>query len=148
MANIFFHYLQDGVRVIKAKKLKSLIQQIFKDHKRPLQRLDYIFCSDNYLLEINNKFLSHNYYTDIITFSFNNQEQPVIGEIYISIERVKENAVIYSVSNKDEMVRVIFHGALHLCGYKDRTIGEKKRMSEKETFFLKRFNVSRNTVSP
>ena len=104
--------------------LKSFIASIFKKEKRELGSINYIFCSDDMLLKINQDFLQHNYYTDIITFGLNEPGEPIEAEIYVSIDRVKDNANQQSVSYQNEMQRVLFHGALHLCGYKDKKKSE------------------------
>ena len=101
-------------------RLKSFLADLFKKEKTTLQTLNYIFCSDDYLLEINKSYLSHDFYTDIISFDLS-QQGPVEGEIYISLDRVRENAGTAGESTKRELHRVIFHGALHLCGYGDKT---------------------------
>ncbi len=98
-------------------------------------KTDVIITSDEKVYEINTEFLGHDYYTDIITFNYN-RGNTVSGEIYISEARVRENAEKYGVSPGTEMRRVIFHGFLHLCGYDDRTEGEKKKMSEMEEMYL------------
>jgi probable rRNA maturation factor len=94
--------------------------------------VSYIFCTDNFLLELNQKFLGHNTLTDILTFVISEKKSPVIGEIYISIERVKENAFEINANFSKELVRVMIHGILHLCGYKDHSAQEKKTMRHRE----------------
>lgn len=94
--------------------------------------LAYIFCTDDYLLEINQQFLNHDTFTDIITFDMTEDGERLNGEIYISIPRVKENAKDLGVSYNDELHRVIFHGALHLCGFKDKTAADKNKMRQME----------------
>lgn len=113
-------------------QLKSFIESIFKKEKRKLESLNYIFVSDEKLLEINQQFLSHDFYTDIITFDYQQKPLPVMGEIYISIDRVRDNAITNGQTFKRELHRVIFHGALHLCGYKDKSPKEEKLMRQKE----------------
>ena len=103
--------------------------------RKKLASINYIFCSDKKLLEINQQFLHHDYYTDIITFDLSESDYTQ-AEIYISIDRVKENAQTETVSFKSELHRVIFHGALHLCGYKDKSKAEVFKMREKEAFYL------------
>ena len=98
--------------------------------------MDYIFCTDAYLLGINKQFLKHNFYTDIITFNLANKKAPIQGEIYISMDRVKENAQIHQTTYKEELHRVIFHGALHLCGHKDKLPGHVKKMRKAEDSYL------------
>ena len=119
--------------------LKEFIQVIFRREKVKLAGLNYIFCSDQRLLEINRQFLQHDYFTDIITFELSAPKDPVEGEIYISIDRVRENAQHHASSFTRELHRVIFHGVLHLCGYKDKTTLEEKVMREKEDHYLKRY---------
>lgn len=116
--------------------LKSFIASIFKKEKRELGNINYIFCSDDMLLKINQDFLQHNYYTDIITFGLNEPGEPIEAEIYVSIDRVKDNANQQSVSYQNEMQRVLFHGALHLCGYKDKKKSEIIVMRQKEDQYL------------
>lgn len=101
-----------------------------------LWSLTFVFCSDEYLLSINKEYLNHDYYTDIITFNLANTGHPVEGEIYISLDRVKENAQKLNETYKNELHRVIFHGALHLCGYRDKTIEEQSKMRKKEDYYI------------
>lgn len=115
--------------------LKNYIRTIFKKECKELESLNYIFCTDNTLLEINRKYLKHDFYTDIITFNLS-ETSAIRAEIYISIDRVRENARKLGVSFKSELHRVIFHGALHLCGYKDKKKEEKVKMRGKEDFYL------------
>lgn len=119
--------------------LKSFIQNIFKKEKTKLSGLNYIFCTDDRLLEINRQYLQHDYYTDIITFELSVPGAPVEGEIYLSVDRVKDNALTHETSFNRELHRVIFHGVLHLCGYKDKTTAQEKLMREKENFYLDRY---------
>src|SRR5262245_15923455 len=93
----------------------------FKEEKKSLKQLNVVFCSDKFLLDINKKFLKHNYLTDVITFQYNKKGAPVEGEIFISVERVKSNAKKFDNTFRDEFHRVLIHGVLHLCGYKDKT---------------------------
>lgn len=116
--------------------LKSFIESIFKKEKKELGGINYIFCSDEMLLKINQDFLQHNYYTDIITFGLHEPGQPIEAEIYISIDRVKDNAIQHGVTYENEMKRVLFHGALHLCGYKDKKKSEIQEMRAKEDQYL------------
>lgn len=119
--------------------LKSFIESIFKREKKQLAELRYVFCSDDMLLDINRNFLQHDYFTDIITFGLSEKGQPIEAEIYISIDRVKDNAQMLGVTYKEEMLRVLFHGALHLCGYKDKTKSEIVTMRAKEDRYLQLF---------
>lgn len=101
-----------------------------------LKELTYIFCSDNYLLQINQQYLNHDTYTDIITFDNSDIASTIIGDIFISIDRIRENAVKFGIPEADELHRVIIHGALHLLGYKDKSPADKKKMTQKEDFYL------------
>lgn len=112
--------------------MKQFLLRLFKKEGRRLAELRYIFCSDEYLLALNRQYLSHDYYTDIITFDLSERGQGVNAEIYISVDRIKENALKYDSSVKKEIHRVMFHGALHLCGYKDKTIGQQQEMRQME----------------
>lgn len=132
---IQFHFIEP-ISLTQRTLIKEVIRDLFKREKTPLDQLQYIFCSDEYLLQINRQYLQHNYYTDIITFDLSENKGPVSGEIYISVQRVKDNAREYKVSFKQELLRVIFHGALHLCGYKDKTTKEQVAMRKAENKYL------------
>lgn len=119
--------------------LKTFVQSIFKREKHALDSITYVFCSDEFLLQMNRDFLQHDYYTDIITFGLSEKGQPVEAEVYISLDRVKDNARTHGVSFKEETLRVIFHGALHLCGYKDKKKSEIALMRSKEEHYLRLF---------
>jgi len=130
-----FHYDIEKFRLRESRMIKKVINRIVSDSGMKGGVVDVIITSDDKVYEINNEFLGHDYYTDIITFDYNNGKT-VNGEIYISAERVRENAEKFGVSGISEMKRVIFHGFLHLCGYDDRTAEEKRRMSEMEEMYL------------
>ncbi|MFD2527574.1 rRNA maturation RNase YbeY [Flavihumibacter stibioxidans] len=134
--NIQFHYLLKGFSFQNRNQCKSFIQQLFKKEKKALDSLNFIFCSDEYLLEINRNYLNHDYYTDIITFDLSEPGQATTGEIYISIDRVRDNANNHEESFTRELHRVIFHGALHLCGYGDKTQEEEILMRKMENKYL------------
>jgi probable rRNA maturation factor len=140
-AKIQFHILQP-ISLEERNRLKQFLITLFKKEKKPLAELRYIFCSDRRLLEINRQFLQHDFYTDIITFPLSDPGQPITGEIYISIDRVRDNAREFGSSVKKELHRVIFHGALHLCGYKDKSLGEEKLMRKMEDKYLTLFGCS------
>ena len=133
---IFFSYQLSGFRVRNSSSVKRWLLKAFKSEKKKLKKLNIIFCSDKFLLGINKKFLKHNFLTDIITFQYNQKKSPVEGEIYISIERVKSNAEQFKHSFTDELHRVLIHGALHLCGYKDKTLKDKSTIRKGEEFYL------------
>lgn len=135
---VSFFFEKKGVSLKNRTALKRFIAHIFKREKKKLGSLNYIFCSDKRLLEINRQFLRHDYYTDIITFDLSSG-LAIEGEIYISIDRVRQNARAESVSFTGELHRVIFHGALHLCGYKDKTRQDVALMRQMEDKYLKLF---------
>ena len=101
-----------------------------------LSELTYVFCSDTYLLQINQQYLDHDTYTDIITFDNSEDAGVIVGDIFISIDRIKENAVKFGVTETQELHRVMIHGALHLLGYKDKSTADKQKMTLKEDFYL------------
>jgi rRNA maturation RNase YbeY len=132
-------FFEQPVALKSRTSLKMFIGTIFKTEKIKAARITYIFCSDEFLLKINKQFLKHDFYTDIITFNLSNvKSDPVLAEIYISIERVKENALNLNIPFMQELHRVMFHGVLHLCGYKDKTKEQKKLMRSKENVYLKK----------
>lgn len=133
-----FHLLQ-SFYFPQRQKLKTFIAQLMAKEKKSFSSLDYIFCSDEYLLGINKTYLNHFDLTDIITFDLSDGSDKIIGEIYISVERVKENASLFKTPFLQELNRVMFHGALHLCGYKDKLPQQKKEMRKKEEYYLSRF---------
>lgn len=138
-AKISFHFLNIKPSLSNRHSLKRFIEHLFKKEKQKLESLRYIFCTDPYLLGINRQYLNHDFYTDIITFNLADEDEPVNGEIYISVDRVKENAIQFKTSFKNELHRVIFHGALHLCEYKDKTRNQSKIMREMEEKYLKNY---------
>ena len=127
-----FFFEEHNISLKERIALKRFILSIFSRKKRRLRNLTYVFCSDDYLLEINKTHLHHDYYTDIITFDLSETADEITGEIYISTDRVRENAATLGVSINEELHRVIFHGALHLCGYKDKALKHAKEMTAAE----------------
>lgn len=119
-------------------KLKAFIESLFKKEKKKLILINYIFCSEKKLLEINRRFLGHDFYTDIITFDLS-ESANIEAEVYISINRVKENAKFLGIEFNHELHRVIFHGALHLCNYNDKKERDKEKMRKAENFYLKKY---------
>lgn len=111
--------------------LKQWIKTIVENNKKEVGEISYIFCSDEQLLEINKEFLNHDYYTDIITFDYS-ETDVVSGDLFISIERIKDNAKTLKTSYQEELHRVIIHGVLHLLGYKDKTEEESENMRKLE----------------
>jgi probable rRNA maturation factor len=143
--SIRFHFLSGSFSFSNRNALKSfLLKQLQKEGKK-VDAINYIFCNDRYLLEMNQQYLKHNTYTDIITFELSPKGQALLSDIYISIERVQENAVLFQTNFKRELHRVIFHGALHLAGYKDKTAKDEMLMRSKEEEYLKKYFVPRET---
>ena len=118
------------------KKLKRFIKSIFEFEGKKLRSLIYVFSTDEHLLALNSRYLNHNYETDILTFPITKTDL-IQAEVYISIERVKENSKLYNSTFKEELLRVIFHGALHLCGYKDKKEKQLTLMRKTEDHYLK-----------
>ena len=118
------------------KKIRVLIKQLCLSEKKDLSFLNLIFCSDEYLLEINKKHLKHDYFTDVITFDFSEDNKNIEGDVYISVDRVADNAIKYKQEKDSELIRTIIHGTLHLFGYKDKTKKEKEIMTSKENKYL------------
>ncbi len=120
--------------------VRQWITQTIQAEGYTLKELSYIFCSDSYLLQINQQYLSHDTYTDIITFDNSAHELDVVGDIFISIDRIRENAEKFNTPLYDELQRVIIHGVLHLLRYKDKTPADKKKMTIKEDYYLNKRN--------
>jgi probable rRNA maturation factor len=138
-SKIRFHYLNISFPFPHRQHLKAFLIALFKKEGEKLEALNYIFCDDSYLLTLNQLHLDHNTLTDIITFPLSFNTEPIVAEIYISIERVRENAQKFEVSFHKELYRVMFHGALHLCGYKDKKPAETQLMRKMEDVYLKRY---------
>lgn len=116
---------------LSVEKIESWIKEICKNEDKKLDELSLVFCSDNYLLEINQQHLNHDFFTDIVTFDYC-VDDLISGDLFISVDRVFENSAIYDVSFFHELHRVIIHGVLHLCGYKDKSEGDELIMRKKE----------------
>lgn len=123
------------------RKLTAFLQQLVCDERKEVKRIDltYVFCNDEYLLYMNEQFLQHDTLTDIITFDLSEDATALHGEVYISTERVQENARKFQVQYEEELHRVIFHGALHLCGYKDKKASDKAIMRAQEDRCLQQY---------
>jgi rRNA maturation RNase YbeY len=136
LSTINFH--KHNVSFILEEKLllKTLIASILTQEKVSFKSISYIFCNDEFLLKLNQQYLNHDTLTDILTFTLSNSKMPLVSEIYISIERVKENAGNLDIPFLNELHRVMIHGVLHLCGYADHSDVEKLMMRQKEDFYL------------
>ena len=120
------------LRIPAASKIPGWLRSIARKERARIGELNYIFCSDQYLLALNREHLGHDYFTDIITFDLSEDRGTMMGEIYISVDRVRENASTFGVSFSTELYRVMAHGLLHLLGYKDKKKEDKAKMRLKE----------------
>lgn len=136
MAAVNFFSQDIPFKLPHPRKTSSWIQEAIRKEKGRLKNLNYIFCSDEDLRKINIQYLRHKTYTDIITFDVSDDSTHLEGEIFISIERVQENALKLNIPFIDELHRVLIHGVLHLLGYSDKTISRKKEMRKKEDAYL------------
>jgi rRNA maturation RNase YbeY len=143
--SIKFHY--EGVRFNfkKRNRLKAFLLKLFKTEGEKVDHINYIFCDDAYLLNLNVQHLRHKTYTDIITFQLSKPGAPLLADIFISLPRVIDNAQKFKEPFITELHRVVFHGALHLCGYKDKVSSDRKLIRKKEDFYLNKYFVSRET---
>jgi rRNA maturation RNase YbeY len=136
-----------GVKIpsfVSKKDLKEAVKNLALSEGKILKDLSLVFTDDDYLLEVNKQYLNHDYFTDVITFDYSSFPE-VSGDVMISLDRVKDNAHSLNQSFELEFYRVVFHGVLHLCGYKDKTEADEKEMRAKEDFYINRF-VSRETI--
>ena len=149
---IIFHYADVKISLKHKRELKSFIQKQVAGAGKQIVNISYVFCSDEYLLNINKKFLNHNFYTDIITFPLSDNPKQIESEIYISVERVRENSLRFAKSEirnrksetddafEVELHRVMFHGILHLLGYKDKTKIQQTEMRKMEDLWLNKYD--------
>jgi len=132
----FFFFNEDrNYRLTQKSEIRNWLHNATQDHKRSVREINYIFCSDHYLHSINKRFLRHDDYTDIITFDYAEDER-IRADVYISIDRARDNANTYGVSVQDEVHRLLIHGLLHLLGYADKQPDDKALMSGKEEYYL------------
>lgn len=143
MQRVSFHYLDRQLNLKNKTLVKEFIKNIFKKEKKGLETIDYIFCSDETLLEMNKEQLNHDYYTDILTFELGN-EKATIAEVYISIDRVKDNAQTLKQPFEREILRVLFHGVLHLCNYKDKSSKDAALMRKMEDYYIDKYLLTLN----
>lgn len=132
-------YDNTDFRIRSWKKIKVLLDKVISEEGKVSGDLNFIITNDVSLREINKQFLQHNYFTDVISFD-NSVENVVSGEVYLSVDRVKINSVNYNVSFRQEVLRVMVHGVLHLCGYDDSTEVERKHMKSREDYWLTVFD--------
>ena len=132
-------FFQKKTSLTNRNTLKRFLKYITKKENTIIKDLNIIFCSDEYLLDINRSYLNHNYKTDIITFEISNDKEGKTAELYISVDSVFKNSIDYQSTKKNEIHRVIFHGVLHLCGYKDKSKADLALMRSKEAEYLKKY---------
>lgn len=134
MIQFFYENLPETINT----DYKKWLEDIILAEQKKIGEINYIFCDDEYLLKINQDYLKHDYYTDIITFDYV-KGKTISGEIFVSLQRISDNASSLSGNYEEEVRRVLAHGILHLCGYKDKTEEEQKEMRRKEDFYLVKF---------
>ena len=137
---ITFYFNEVRFTLLHRRLIKENIINVFRRNNRIAEHISFIFCTDEFLLKVNQDYLSHDYYTDIITFDLSDGKG-IKGEIYISVDRVRENAEKLNSPFILEMYRVMFHGILHLCGMKDKTAAQKKLMRAEEDKCIRKLNV-------
>ena len=136
------HFFEQDVksRLSQKRKLSTFLKEMVLEHLKVRSiTISYIFCDDEYLLEKNRQFLNHDTLTDIITFDLSEQEYELTAELYISTDRIADNAQKFSVPYQQELHRVIFHGVLHLCGFKDKAAKDKEEMRKMEDHYLHKY---------
>jgi probable rRNA maturation factor len=137
--SISFNTADKKATLTQRRALKLFITKQLRNEGLVINDLQYVFCSDKYLLDINRQFLDHDFYTDIISFDLSEEKGQLIAEVYISVDRVKDNAKNLRTTIKEELLRVIFHGALHFCGYKDKKPKDAELMRSMENKWLKAY---------
>jgi len=137
---IHFFTEETQFKLPEKQKRKTWLKELAKNESFKISDLNYIFCSDGYLHQMNLDYLEHDTFTDIITFDNSEEEKELAGDIFISIDRVNENAEIHRVDQSTELSRVISHGLFHLAGYKDKKKNEADIMRAKEEFAIKLFS--------
>lgn len=137
--SVYFHNEENTYVLLRKKPIKAWLKDVINLNDKLLGTINIIFCNDKYLLEVNKKHLQHDYYTDIITFNFCNNNT-ISGDLFISIERIKDNSKNNNLLFVNELHRVIVHGVLHLCGFNDKTKTEEEKMRQLEDHFLKILN--------
>jgi len=137
MSTINFFAEETDFKPKEKQKIRQWVLDTTKSEGfKKITELNFIFCSDAYLLEINKQYLQHDTFTDIVTFDSSEDDDIIAGDIFISIDRIQENASKFKVAERDELHRVIIHGVLHLCGYPDKKPEDKKLMTSKEDEYL------------
>ncbi|MBM3413915.1 MAG: rRNA maturation RNase YbeY [Bacteroidetes bacterium] len=140
-SKVYFFFPSGSIGFGNRSALKDFIEKLFKSENKQIKQVNYIFCDDGSIRKINLRYLRHNYATDIITFDLS-EGKLITADIYISVDRVRDNAKSLGISLKSEIHRVVFHGALHLCGYRDKKSLDIKKMREKEDRYLNKYGIS------
>ncbi len=135
MINYFFEEIST---IAINEDISTWLEDIIVNEEKKLGKIQYIFCDDEYLLNVNREYLQHDFYTDIITFDYVKGKK-ISGDIFVSLPRIKDNAVQLSTDENEELKRVLAHGILHLCGYKDKSEEEQTMMTEKENYYLSKY---------
>ncbi len=128
--NFFFEEIEEPV--LDYEKIKHWLSLLINEHSFTLVEVNYILCSDEYLLGVNREYLDHDYYTDIITFDNSEEEEEIEGDIFVSMDRIIDNSKELETNQLEETIRVLAHGVLHLCGFKDKTEGDASEMRNQE----------------
>ena len=128
-----------NIRLKNRKKFKHFVDHILENEGKSLHLVNFIFSTDEELRKLNKDFLEHDYYTDILTFDLSESKKNITADIYISVDRTKENARIFAVSFSKELHRVMIHGILHLCGYKDKKTSDIKKIRKAEDKYLTKY---------
>ena len=139
MNSISFHNVGVNTKTPSKRLLKAWIKEFVSNHGKKVGELAFVFCSDEKILEVNQNFLQHDYYTDIITFDYCEADF-VSGDIFISVERVQENATSHNIEYNEELLRVLAHGVLHLIGFQDKSPQKKKEMTQNEDLCISLFS--------
>ena len=145
MDKIYFHESNVRSSLLHRKDLKKFLLAVFKKERTQVERIDLIFCNDKYLFSLNKSFLNHDYKTDTLSFLLSDDKLPIIGDIYISIQRIRANSRDLNIAYKNELLRVIIHSCLHLCGYEDTPPASAVKMEIRQEHYLKQWLVSRET---
>lgn len=145
MSQIIFHDHLTHSHLKNRSTLKKFLRDLFVVEKKQLDRVNFIFCTDNFLLALNQEFLKHDYFTDTMTFLYSEKTKPIKGEVYISIDRIKSNAEKFKIPFQTELLSILIHGCLHLCGYEDKSTASKKKMALLQEKYLAKWFVSRET---
>lgn len=132
-------YFYENITETVDHNYKIWLQDIIISEQKKIGEINYIFCDDEYILKVNQDYLQHDYYTDIITFDYV-KGKTISGEIFVSLQRISDNASTLLKNYEDELRRVLAHGILHLCGYKDKSEEEEKEMRNKEDFYLNKYS--------